>query len=313
MGLVAVAISIGAVLIPGVGPAPRHELSSFDLETAESDSTVDNETAGATRSASDAAGAGQRLELPPSISAADRLSVSANDGAGLAGLVGTGSGHVDESLTDLINRLRAEPATTTTTGGLVEPTVEPEAEWVDAGHGVAVPDVLLRIRFCESTNYYQAAHRVSSARGAYQFLTKSWNWYGHAARYGVASADQATPAQQDEAAVLTLRRSGTRPWAASRHCWASASINPNYATFRPATTTTAVTTTTSTTAPGSDSSATTSATTSVPVTATTTTAPQTTPSSAPSSTVSTTQTTAAPTTASTTTTSATTTGSSTTG
>ncbi len=304
MGLVAVAISVGAVLIPGVGPAPELEPSSFDLETAESDSTVDNETAVEKGSASGVAGAGQHLELPRSISAVDRRSVPANDGAGLAALVGTGRGHADESLTGVINRLRAEPATTTTTTtGRVEPTIEPEAEWVDAGHGVAVPDVLLRIRFCESTNHYQAAHRVSSARGAYQFLTKSWNWYGHAARYGVASADQATPAQQDEAAVLTLRQSGTRPWAASRHCWASESINPNYATFRPATTTTAVTTTTSTTAPESDSSATTSSTTSVPVTATT--APQTTPSSAPSST-------AAPTTASTTT-STTTPGSSTTG
>ena len=35
--------------------------------------------------------------------------------AGLVALVGTGSGDVDQSLTGLINRLRAEPATTTTT------------------------------------------------------------------------------------------------------------------------------------------------------------------------------------------------------
>ncbi len=91
--------------------------------------------------------------------------------------------------------------------------------WIDAGHGVFVPSILLAIRWCESKDSYTAANRRSSARGAYQFLTSSWAAYGHAERYGVNSADKATPAQQDEAAVITWRQSGTRPWAASRHCW----------------------------------------------------------------------------------------------
>lgn len=91
--------------------------------------------------------------------------------------------------------------------------------WVDAGHGVFVPPILLRIRFCESTNSYVAANPRSSARGAYQFLTGSWRAYGHAARYGVPQAHLATPAQQDEAALLTWQADGTRPWNASRHCW----------------------------------------------------------------------------------------------
>lgn len=139
---------------------------------------------------------------------------------------------------------------TTTTVGLIEPVIGPESEWVDAGNGVVVPDVLLRIRFCESTNNYQAAHAVSSARGAYQFLTSSWEWYGHAGRYGAASADKATPAQQDEAAVLTLKRDGTRPWLASRSCWASNSLPSNYATIKPR----PQATTTSTTGAASSSS-----------------------------------------------------------
>lgn len=91
--------------------------------------------------------------------------------------------------------------------------------WVDAGNGVYVPKILLAIRFCESRDSYVAANPRSSARGAYQFLTKSWAAYGHSARYGVSSASLATPAQQDEAAVITWQRSGTRPWNASRHCW----------------------------------------------------------------------------------------------
>jgi hypothetical protein len=91
--------------------------------------------------------------------------------------------------------------------------------WVNAGHGVFVPPVLLDIRFCESRGDYTAANPRSSARGAYQFLRGSWAAYGHAARYGVATADRATPAQQDQAALITWQADGTRPWNASRHCW----------------------------------------------------------------------------------------------
>lgn len=111
-------------------------------------------------------------------------------------------------------------------GPVVEPgTSRPQAKgdhpdgWVDAGSGVFVPPILLQIRHCESRDNYTAANPRSSARGAYQFLRTSWAAYGHAQRYGVGSADQATPAQQDEAAVVTWRQDGTRPWAASRHCW----------------------------------------------------------------------------------------------
>ncbi len=93
------------------------------------------------------------------------------------------------------------------------------AGWVDAGHGVYVPPILLAIRRCESGGNYQAANQRSSARGAYQFLVSSWAAYGHAARYGVFEAHRATNAQQDEAAVITWKRDGTRPWNASRSCW----------------------------------------------------------------------------------------------
>lgn len=91
--------------------------------------------------------------------------------------------------------------------------------WIDAGHGVFLPPVLISVRWCESSDNYAAANRRSSARGAYQFLTGSWEWYGHADRYGVPQAHLATPAQQDEAALITWQADGTRPWNASRHCW----------------------------------------------------------------------------------------------
>ncbi len=202
----------------------------------------------------------------------------------------------------LLNRMRGasissaadtdEVAETTTTTAWVEPAIAPASEWVDAGHGVAVPDLLLRIRFCESTNNYVASHVVSSARGAYQFLAGSWDWYGHAARYGVPSADQATPAQQDEAAVITMEKSGARPWAASRACWDSPDIDSRYATAKPpasATTTTATTTSsttpesTTTTSGGSESTAA-PETTATSESTTSTTAPSTTSSSTEAST-----------------------------
>jgi hypothetical protein len=91
--------------------------------------------------------------------------------------------------------------------------------WVDAGHGIPVPPILLKIRWCESRDDYQAANPTSSARGAYQYLRGSWEWYGYAERYGVPSADLATPAEQDAAAVDTWQRSGTTPWNASKGCW----------------------------------------------------------------------------------------------
>ena len=113
-----------------------------------------------------------------------------------------------------------EPETTTT---VAPPTTEApaNADWVDTGNGVLVPPVLIAIRFCESTHNYTAANPHSSARGAYQFLTGSWAAYGHDDRYGVTQAHLATPAQQDEAALITWQRDGTRPWNASRACWST--------------------------------------------------------------------------------------------
>ena len=111
-----------------------------------------------------------------------------------------------------------EAETTTTTAAPTTTTAAGNG-FVDAGHGVMVPPILLQIRYCESRDNYTAANPSSSARGAYQFLTGSWAGYGHRDRYGVSQAHLATPAQQDEAALITWQRDGTRPWNASRHCW----------------------------------------------------------------------------------------------
>jgi len=245
-------------------PASNYALTSSNEEPSEQDIVADE-----TETKAAAAGSGETLALAAlPVNSAEWLGLfadsSGDDRLSLAGTIGT----------------TTTTAPTTTTVGWTEPAIEPESAWVNAGHGVSVPDVLLRIRFCESTNNYQAAHVTSSARGAYQFLSGSWSWYGHAARYGVATADLATPAQQDEAAVLTLKKDGTRPWKESFRCWGSDSINPRYATARPPTTTTVVSSTTASTTGDGSSSTTQDSTTSTSAQPTTTAASTSTSSTA---------------------------------
>ncbi|MDH5289853.1 MAG: transglycosylase family protein [Acidimicrobiia bacterium] len=120
-----------------------------------------------------------------------------------------------------------DPAASTEPAAPPDPTAgtPPPAEthpqgYVDAGNGVWIPSVMVSIRHCESHDNYKAVNPSSGAAGAYQFLASSWASYGFAAKYGVKSAKDATPAQQDEAALATYLRSGTNPWKASRSCWA---------------------------------------------------------------------------------------------
>lgn len=87
------------------------------------------------------------------------------------------------------------------------------AGWVDLGHGVYGPAVLLDIRMCESRDDYQAKNPRSSAAGAYQFLTSTWRWVTGRSD----TALNATPAEQDAAAVrlATMPGGGFQHWV----CW----------------------------------------------------------------------------------------------
>lgn len=277
-------------------------LPNDDAEQADGGSTTRVETNGPTASASLLA-SDDRIEIDGELT--DRGSLGS--AAGLVMLLPDAAGSIELDSAQLNAVIEpasgaggtpgdgeAEPTTTTT--AWVEPTLPPATEWVDTGNGVMVPDLLLRIRFCESTNNYQAASAYSTARGAYQFLKGSWEWYGHAETTGVAQAHLATPAQQDQAALATLQAEGTGPWAESRPCWANPDIDPRYVTARPATpppTTTATTTTDSsgstTTTDDSSTTATTASTSSTTESTTTTepSATSVTEATAPSSTDST--------------------------
>lgn len=85
----------------------------------------------------------------------------------------------------------------------------------------SIPGVLARIRGCESGSgpsspgNYRAENSRSTASGAYQFLDGTWR-----STTGLKPPASAYPPAVQDAAALTLyRRSGTRPWNASRHCW----------------------------------------------------------------------------------------------
>lgn len=241
-------------------------------------------------------------EAEGTVSARDadaRSLVGTQTGSAAAGISLTGgSGPSDDStrfvidLADLTDLIPLDPALSIDDGQWIEPKIEPESEWVDSGNGVRLPDILLRIRFCESTNNYAAAHTNSSARGAYQFLTMSWEYYGHADRYGVPEAHLAKPAQQDEAALITFEAQGARPWAESRACWDDPNIDPRYRTAGPppasATTTTAPPSSSTSTAPATTAPATTAPSTTTTTTTTTTAPSTTTTTTAPTSTSSTT-------------------------
>ncbi len=104
-------------------------------------------------------------------------------------------------------------------------------DFVDAGNGVCTPLVLHKIRDCESGDRLASQHAVvdsydysavnahSSARGAYQFLKSTWAGEGFADAYDAPTALDATPAQQDEAALLHWFDRKERPWTPSRDCW----------------------------------------------------------------------------------------------
>jgi hypothetical protein len=251
--------SVAATAAVTIIPSSRPDTADQRLETGSGERSLDE-----VRSLAAA------VSAPGAVGVVDPRTVTPTDrGRGLPPIPGPAG--IDLSMAGAgLLALSFHSTTTTEPVGWVEPEIEAEIDWRDGGNGVLLPDVLLRIRFCESTNNYGAAHVASTARGAYQFLASSWEWYGHADRYGVTEAHLATPAQQDEAALLTLRQDGARPWAESRQCWDDENIDPRYLTAGPPRTTTTQPATT-TTGPPATTTTTISTTTTTTITTTTST------------------------------------------
>lgn len=156
-----------------------------------------------------------------------------------AALVGTGifiaclmvghTGHVPHhphQRTRPTTTVTVAPTTTTTTTTLPPPP-PPKASRGEAHRShvgrradPALP-LRLRIRFCESTDRYDALNATSTASGGYQFLDATWrSWqaaYGDGRYY--PRAYLAPPDLQDLVAEVGLARQGPHGWKASQPCW----------------------------------------------------------------------------------------------
>lgn len=91
---------------------------------------------------------------------------------------------------------------------------ESEAQRKERESEAALPDILKKIRSCESGNNYQAQNPRSTAGGAFQIINGTWDNYA-----GYARAKDAPPIIQNEKAMLIYSTRGTQPWNASKHCW----------------------------------------------------------------------------------------------
>lgn len=86
---------------------------------------------------------------------------------------------------------------------------------VNPGLSSGVSPHLADIRFCESSNNYQAESTISTASGGYQFLDTTWQGY----KTGYARAKDAPPSVQDKIATREYAKNGDSPWLESKPCW----------------------------------------------------------------------------------------------
>lgn len=93
------------------------------------------------------------------------------------------------------------------------------ASTASAATGSGAQSTLAAIKFCESSNNYQAQNPSSTASDAYQFLDTTWQ--GLSAAKGYSKAKYAPASVQDAAALELYNQAGTSPWAASSSCWAT--------------------------------------------------------------------------------------------
>lgn len=104
----------------------------------------------------------------------------------------------------------AGPEPTTTT---MAPPPPPPTTTTPHEHRPAA-GTLAKIAECESGGDYRAKNPRSTASGKYQVLDSTWDGFG-----GYRRASDAPPEVQERWASEAFAKAGTRPWAASSHCW----------------------------------------------------------------------------------------------
>ncbi len=83
-----------------------------------------------------------------------------------------------------------------------------------------IPALLQRIMKCESQGNTLARNKTSSAKGLYQFLDGSWNYYG-TKLWGdkLKEKDVFNSEDSTELALYVYKLNGTKDWNASKACW----------------------------------------------------------------------------------------------
>ena len=80
----------------------------------------------------------------------------------------------------------------------------------------------LAIATCESHVKPRAKNPNSTAKGLFQFLDSSWEYYGLLKWGTLEGRDVYDYGDNAELAVWLMARHGTRDWLASEHCWSRA-------------------------------------------------------------------------------------------
>lgn len=145
--------------------------------------------------------------------------------ARLAELEARASDDVRESI-ETAERLRAEISSLEVQVDALEPLIaeardlEPLADaWdraaiaIEEGrYGIAPAEGWAKMRFCESSDNYQAISPTGKYRGAYQFDLPTWQSVG-----GSGDPAAAPPAEQDARARELFARRGAQPWECGYH------------------------------------------------------------------------------------------------
>lgn len=76
-----------------------------------------------------------------------------------------------------------------------------------------------RIGWCESHGNLKAKNPNSSAKGEYQFLKGSWNYYGKELWGDELSSKDIYSTDSRELAWYVYSKYGNKPWENSRWCW----------------------------------------------------------------------------------------------
>ena len=111
-------------------------------------------------------------------------------------LIGSRTATIDEAIADALDLFV-----------VAEAWDRAEAAIADGSHGVAPLDKWLALRFCESSDDYQAVSPTGRYRGAYQFDLPTWRSVG-----GSGDPIVASPGEQDARARELYARRGSDPW-----------------------------------------------------------------------------------------------------